>query len=71
MNDIELVNLKWFQKDIYQDYFRYLDSIGGFWLYRWGDHGIRTLGIWMHMEESRLMKLNIPYGHQNWCVCGE
>ena len=88
MNDIEIVQLNWFQQDFYQvgsptaiqsifyihhllvlvlsqkqnyflstatnvivlfllfplqDYFRYLDSLGGFWLYRWGDHGIRTL----------------------------
>merc|ERR1712085_88341 len=34
MNDIEIVKLSWFQADPYQDYFRYLDSVGGFWLYR-------------------------------------
>eukprot|EP00439_Symbiodinium_sp_Y106_P080956 s470_g19.t2 len=28
MNDIEIVQLDWFRSDPYQDYFRYLDSIG-------------------------------------------
>merc|ERR1719146_450808 len=41
MNDIEIVKLEWFRQNPYQDFFRFLDSAGGFWLYRWGDHAIR------------------------------
>ncbi|CAD7945248.1 unnamed protein product [Amoebophrya sp. A25] len=69
MNDIELVRLSWFQADLYQEYFRFLDSLGGFWLYRWGDHGIRTIAIAMHLGEEYLAKLDVPYSHQGACVC--
>ena len=69
MNDIELVRLSWFRGEAYQDYFRFLDSLGGFWLYRWGDHGIRTIGIALHMEEAKVSQLRVPYSHQGACVC--
>ncbi|CAD7957342.1 unnamed protein product [Amoebophrya sp. A120] len=71
MNDIELVKLSWFQSPVYQDYFQFLDSMGGFWLYRWGDHGIRTIAIALHLGEEFLAKLNVPYSHQSACVCPE
>ena len=52
-NDSEITKLSWFQSDRYQarnsldhrhdeDFFRFLDSVGGFWLYRWGDHAAAT-----------------------------
>ena len=47
MNDIEIVNLQWFRGEEYMDYFRFLDSTGGFWIHRWGDHAIRTLAVAM------------------------
>ena len=48
MNDIEIVNLQWFRGEEYMDYFRFLDSTGGFWIHRWGDHAIRTLAVAMY-----------------------
>ena len=69
MNDIEIVDLAWFRGAQYADYFRFLDSTGGFWLHRWGDHAIRTLAVAMFLDESRLMKMDVPYGHQNTCRC--
>eukprot|EP00392_Amoebophrya_sp_AT5.2_P012496 g12599.t1 len=71
MNDIELVRLSWFQADLYQDYFNFLDALGGFWLYRWGDHGIRTIAIALHLGEEFLDRLDVPYSHQSACVCPE
>merc|ERR1712129_331505 len=70
MNDIEITQLDWFRGDQYQDFFRYLDSVGGFWLYRWGDHAVRTIAVALWLDESRLMKMEVPYGHQKTCVCG-
>jgi len=69
MNDIEIVLLDWFRSDPYQDYFRYLDSIGGFWLHRWGDHAVRTIAVGMWLPQDKVFEMNIPYGHQNYCRC--
>jgi hypothetical protein len=71
MNDIEIVRLSWFTSDPYQDYFRYLDSVGGFWLYRWGDHAMRTIAVGMWMNESKILNMDVPYGHQAYCKCPE
>ena len=38
--------------DASQDYFRYLDSSGGFWLHRWGDHAVRTIAVGMWLPEA-------------------
>eukprot|EP00397_Hematodinium_sp_SG-2012_P012004 GEMP01012159.1.p1 GENE.GEMP01012159.1~~GEMP01012159.1.p1 ORF type:complete len:641 (+),score=147.04 GEMP01012159.1:1151-3073(+) len=70
MNDIEIVALDWFRSDQYQDYFHFMDSIGGFWRHRWGDHALRTLAIAMHIPREKLMKMEVPYGHQAVCRCG-
>ena len=71
MNDIEIVKLDFFRSDPYQDYFRYLDSMGGFWLYRWGDHAMRTVALAMWVDESKILEMDVPYGHQGYCKCGE
>jgi len=57
MNDIEITKLAWFREDRYQDFFRYLDSVGGFWLYRWGDHAVRTIAVALWLDEGQLMKM--------------
>merc|ERR1740121_3599488 len=71
MNDIEITKLSWFRGQQYQDFFRFLDSVGGFWLYRWGDHAVRTIAIALFLDQGRLMKMGVPYGHQNTCRCGD
>ena len=69
MNDIEIVQLDWFRSDPYQDYFKYLDSMGGFWLHRWGDHAVRTIAVGMWLPEEKVFEMDVPYGHQNYCRC--
>ncbi|CAK0821563.1 unnamed protein product, partial [Prorocentrum cordatum] len=69
MNDIEIVQLDWFRSEPYQDYFRYLDSVGGFWLHRWGDHAVRTIAVGMWLPEDKVYEMDVPYGHQNYCKC--
>ncbi|CAK9088851.1 Probable mannosyltransferase KTR3 [Durusdinium trenchii] len=70
MNDIEITKLSWFQSERYQDFFQFLDSVGGFWLYRWGDHAVRTIAIALFLDPDLLMRMQVPYGHQNTCRCG-
>ncbi|CAE6967031.1 KTR4 [Symbiodinium sp. CCMP2456] len=54
MTDCEVLRLSFFRSSRYQDYFRYLDSLEGFWSHRWGDHAVRTLGVGLALwEEDR------------------
>jgi len=71
MNDIEIVSLAFFadREGVYQDYFRYLDSMNGFWLHRWGDHAIRTIAVGMFVPRAKVYEMEIPYAHQGFCKC--
>lgn len=70
MNDNEILRTDWFAEGPYFDYFTYLDSLQGIWMHRWGDHLVRTFGIAMHMPETRMVQLTLPYAHQEICMCG-
>merc|ERR1719387_921572 len=45
MSDIEVLRLDWFRGSAYQDFFKYMDSTGGFWIHRWGNNPIRTFAV--------------------------
>ncbi|CAK0798648.1 unnamed protein product, partial [Prorocentrum cordatum] len=52
MTDCELLRVRFFGAGTeYFRYFSFLDSLGGFWKHRWGDHAVRGLGtgiaIWL------------------------
>lgn len=56
MTDCEILRLSFFRgkESRYSEYFSYLDSLDGFWLHRWGDHAVRTLGVGMALwKEDR------------------
>ena len=59
----------WFVDGPYMDFFRYMDGQAGWWLYRWGDHAIRTMGVAMHMREAEIAQFDIAYAHQHFCKC--
>lgn len=69
MNDIELVRLSFFRGEQYQSYFRYLDSLDGFFLYRWGDHALRTMAVGMFLQPEEVFQMPVPYAHQAYCQC--
>ena len=60
MTDLELMYAPWFRLAKHVDFYNYIDSLHGFYSYRWGDHAIRTLqlklfldpGVW-HEEASK------------------
>ncbi len=49
---------------------QYLDSLGGWWLYRWGNNPVRTYQAALFLEDREIAFLNIPYAHQDFCTCG-
>ena len=58
MNDIEINKLSFFRGEQYQEYFRYLDGFNGFFLYRWGDHALRTIAVGMYLQPQDVMQLS-------------
>eukprot|EP00446_Apocalathium_sp_SHHI-4_P093117 CAMPEP_0177451606 /NCGR_PEP_ID=MMETSP0369-20130122/9863_1 /TAXON_ID=447022 ORGANISM="Scrippsiella hangoei-like, Strain SHHI-4" /NCGR_SAMPLE_ID=MMETSP0369 /ASSEMBLY_ACC=CAM_ASM_000364 /LENGTH=165 /DNA_ID=CAMNT_0018924221 /DNA_START=98 /DNA_END=592 /DNA_ORIENTATION=- len=70
MLDIEILRLDWFRGETYQDFFRYMDSTGGFWLHRWGNNPVRTFAVGLLLEDSQVRSFVMPYAHQDYCSCG-
>jgi hypothetical protein len=63
--NFEIFNLEWFKSKDYQDYYEYIDKTGGIYIYRWGDHAIRYLGLNSLVDKKRLLFFNdIVYQHQ-------
>merc|ERR1712224_779081 len=70
MLDMEVLRLDWFRSDAYQDFFRYMDSTGGFWLHRWGNNPFRTFAVGLMLNDADVMSMVLPYAHQDFCSCG-
>eukprot|EP00929_Paragymnodinium_shiwhaense_P086827 TRINITY_DN47242_c0_g1_i1.p1 TRINITY_DN47242_c0_g1~~TRINITY_DN47242_c0_g1_i1.p1 ORF type:complete len:1081 (-),score=242.82 TRINITY_DN47242_c0_g1_i1:561-3803(-) len=70
MLDMEVVRLDFFRGQQYQDFFKYMDSTGGFWLHRWGNNPVRTFGVGLLLDDKDVRSLVLPYAHQDFCSCG-
>lgn len=80
MTDFEVLRVSFFKPGSdYFRFYRFIDELGGFWLYRWGDHAIRGLGTAIALfphevkqaSDGRLVAydLQVPYAHQDTCLC--
>jgi len=68
-NNFEIMDLDFFRGDQYSEYFNFLDKEEGFYLYRWGDALVRTLGVQMLLEPHQIHRFNdIGYYHQGICI---
>jgi len=65
--NFEILDVDWFRRSGYLDYFDYLDQAGGIYYWRWGDHVIRYLGLEIFGSQTHLFE-NIGYRHQGF-VC--
>jgi hypothetical protein len=72
MNDFEIVKLEPFRdpKGKYQDYFRFLQALDGFWNHGWHNSLMTTLAVAMFFSDKTTL-LPVPYAHQMDCKCGE
>lgn len=48
----EIASLAFLRSTAVQDFHRYLDKKGGYFLHRWGDAPVRFLEVAMHIEQS-------------------
>lgn len=70
MTDCELLRVSFFREGSrYFDYYSFLDSVQGFWRYRWGDHAVRGVGVGLALWEedrSTWMDGSIGRGSAKW-----
>jgi len=63
--NFEIAKFNWFSTSGYKNFFDFLDEKNGIYLYRWGDHCIKYLGVEMFLEDRKKTLLNLPYNHGN------
>lgn len=63
--NFEIFDMEWFKKDDYQNYYNFIDSTGGIYMHRWGDHSIRYIALNSLLEKEQLYFFSdIRYYHQ-------
>mmetsp|Transcript_57419 Transcript_57419/g.180409 ORF Transcript_57419/g.180409 Transcript_57419/m.180409 type:complete len:408 (-) Transcript_57419:3-1226(-) len=70
MGDFEILDVSWWRNGLHQEFLDWMEEWGGWWLYRWGNHAVRTIQAWLFMEERYALELEVPYAHQDFCRCG-
>lgn len=63
-SNFEIFDMDWFKSESYQNFYKYIDSTGGIFINRWGDHVIRYLGINALKEQNNVLFFDdITYYH--------
>lgn len=62
--NFEIFDMDWFRSETYQKYYNYIDSTGGIFINRWGDHCIRYIAVKALLNEEETLFFNdIHYYH--------
>jgi len=62
--NFEICNIEYFRRSNYIDFYRYVDSLGGIYTKRWGDHIIKMLGVGMLFPDSAKHSIN-DFGYKH------
>lgn len=64
-NNFEISALKVWMSPAYQDYFRFVDRLGGIYYYKWGDAAIKTIAVTLFIprHKTHLFK-DVKYAHK-------
>tara|TARA_R110000803_G_scaffold210590_2_gene282838 strand:- start:78 stop:908 length:831 start_codon:yes stop_codon:yes gene_type:complete len=54
-SNFEIFKMSWFKSKPYQDFYNYINSTGGIYINRWGDHAIRYLGLNSLEDKSKFL----------------
>ena len=64
--NFEIAKTKWFLEKEYNNFFNFIDNLGGIYYKRWGDAAIKYLGIEMFLEDKYKHNFNdLNYRHGN------
>jgi hypothetical protein len=55
--NFEIGSLDFFRSETWQKFFNHLDSLGGFYMNRWGDAPVRYAGLWVVGHKNRVRKI--------------
>jgi glycosyl transferase family 15 (putative glycolipid 2-alpha-mannosyltransferase) len=66
-NNFELASPRWFLESYYWQMYKMVDSAGGIYTDRWGDHVIHSLGLNLFMKDEQKIELDcVRYRHQGF-----
>jgi len=66
-SDFAIFDLDFFRANNYMEYFKYIDASGGFWLHRYGDTLMCSLGLFMFAKEKDTHQFrDIAWMHQTY-----
>ena len=69
-SNFEIANLDMFNNDDYENFFQYLDNLGGFYYERWGDAPIHSIAIALFLQKKDIHWFeNIGYYHVPYLQC--
>ncbi|KAK9245005.1 nucleotide-diphospho-sugar transferase [Lipomyces tetrasporus] len=69
-SNFEIASLDFWRSQAYQDYFSYLDSLGGFFYERWGDAPIHSLAVGLFLPKTKIHHFgDIGYRHPPYSRC--
>ena len=69
-SNFEIANLDVFNDPQYENFFQYLDSVGGFYYERWGDAPVHTMAMMILLSKKDLYWFeNIGYTHPPYVQC--
>lgn len=62
--NFEICNIEYFRNSKYMDFYNYVDSLGGIYTKRWGDHIIKMLGVGMLFDDKLRHSIN-DFGYKH------
>lgn len=69
-SNFEIANLDIFNNDDYENFFQYLDNIGGFYYERWGDAPIHSIAVALFLQKKDIHWFeDIGYYHVPYLQC--
>ena len=69
-SNFEIANLDIFNNDDYENFFQYLDTLGGFYYERWGDAPVHSIGVSLFADKDKIHFFkDIGYDHDPYTNC--
>ncbi|KAI5954734.1 KTR4 [Candida theae] len=69
-SNFEIGDMDFFRSDAYNNWFKYLDSTGGFYYERWGDAPVHSIGVSLFADKSKIHWFrDLGYNHDPYYNC--
>ncbi|KAI3407049.2 KTR4 [Candida oxycetoniae] len=69
-SNFEIGDMDFFRSEAYNNWFKYLDSTGGFYYERWGDAPVHSIGVSLFADKSKIHWFrDLGYSHDPYFNC--